>query len=127
MVWRKASLYRADVGPVSAWVYVIARNLRIDKLRRSVPWLEVGPQAAAAVASRDVPADEQVLQQQHCQLVTSAVAKLTSKQRTVVTLGFSEGMSHREISDKLSLPLGTVKSRTRLGHAKLRSALDALR
>jgi RNA polymerase sigma-70 factor, ECF subfamily len=126
-VWRKASLYRSELGTVSAWIFVMARNLRIDQLRRECPWFEVDPQLVDAIPSDDVAADDQIIQQQQSALLVRAVGQLTFNQRQVVTLSSSQGLSHSKISQHLCLPLGTVKSRTRLGHAKLRAALDHLR
>jgi RNA polymerase sigma-70 factor, ECF subfamily len=126
-VWRKASLYRCERGTVSAWIFVMARNLRIDQLRRECPWFEVDPQSADAIPSDDLGADEQIIQQQQIALLAGAIGQLTFNQRQVVTLSSDQGLSHSQISQHLSLPLGTVKSRTRLGHAKLRAALDHLR
>jgi RNA polymerase sigma-70 factor, ECF subfamily len=126
-VWRKASLYRCERGTVSAWIFVMARNLRIDQLRRECPWFEVDPQSADAIPSDDLGADEQIIQQQQIALLAGAIGQLTFNQRQVVSLSSDQGLSHSQISQHLSLPLGTVKSRTRLGHAKLRAALDHLR
>jgi RNA polymerase sigma-70 factor, ECF subfamily len=126
-VWRKAALYRCERGTVSAWIYVMARNLRIDQLRRECPWFEVDAQSADAIPSDDVAADDQIIQQQQFALLAGAIGQFTFSQRQVVTLSSGQGLSHSKISKHLSLPLGTVKSRTRLGHAKLRAALEHLR
>ncbi len=105
----------------------MARNLRIDQLRRECPWFAVDPQVTEGIASGDVPADEQIFLQQQSALLARAIGELTFAQWQVVSLSAGEGLSHSQISRQLAVPLGTVKSRTRLGHAKLRSALDDLR
>ncbi len=119
-VWRKAGQFdpaRADAG---AWIFTIARNIKIDMLRRSRlalpgedPSDEVPvPQADALVATKQV-----------AQSVRLAIETLPEDQITILRLAFFEDLTHGEIEQRLGVPLGTVKSRLRLAMTKLRRAL----
>ena len=126
-VWRKAGLYSAEKGSPSTWIFTIARNLRIDRLRREVPWQELTSDQAEAIPSEDVLPDEDVSSRQRQQRVRVVLDSLPENQREVVVLAFIDGLSHSEIAEKLALPLGTVKSRMRLAYQKVRDALEDLK
>jgi RNA polymerase sigma-70 factor (ECF subfamily) len=126
-VWRKAGLYSADKGSTSTWIYTIARNLRTDHIRRQRVWQELTEQHAASLPSNDTPADDVVAEQQRQARVQAVLKSLPPEQVDVVTLAFMEGLPHPEIAARLSLPLGTVKSRIRLAYQKLRASLEDLR
>ncbi|MGC2855378.1 sigma-70 family RNA polymerase sigma factor [Novispirillum sp. DQ9] len=121
-VWRKAGLYDPAKAEPSTWVFTIARNLRIDALRR-----ERHPQ----VDLEDVPeqsddrpaADDLVASGQRAVLVRRAIASLPADQADVVHRAFFEDKVHTEIAEELGVPLGTVKSRMRLAMNKIRAAL----
>jgi len=125
-VWRKAHLYRPDRGTAAAWIFTIARNRRIDKLRRqsAQPYLDVDeielaaddPDAETALAARD-----------DAKRVACAMAELPPEQRDVIQLAYIEDLAQGEIARRLDLPLGTVKSRMRLAYGKLRLALEGVR
>ncbi len=121
-VWRKAALYSQDKGSVTTWIFAIARNLRIDRLRKKKTWVEL-PDDYAQEASSDSSPDEAVSEEQQRAKIKKALDGLSGEQREVVVLSFIEGMSHRAIAEQLSLPVGTVKSRIRLAYLKLRSAI----
>jgi RNA polymerase sigma-70 factor (ECF subfamily) len=127
-VWRKAALFdSASTGP-AAWVFTIARNLRIDAQRRDRRsgghamsdidaefLLDESPRADAVVAGRQLDAH-----------VRAAMAKLPESQLRVVELSFHGEMAHAEIANELQIPLGTVKSRLRLAMNKLHDMLDEM-
>jgi RNA polymerase sigma-70 factor (ECF subfamily) len=121
-VWRKAALYSREKGTVITWIFAIARNLRIDRLRSEETWVEL-PDRYEQEASGDATADEVVSGEQRRSLVRQALEGLPSDQREAVVLSFIEGLSHRAIADRLGLPIGTVKSRIRLAYLKLRSTI----
>jgi RNA polymerase sigma-70 factor (ECF subfamily) len=124
-VWRKASLYAADKGSVATWVFTIARNLRIDRLRRETPFQPLDDDRPEE-ASDAPPPDEQVSSAQIQVRVRRVLSGLPPDQVEVVTLAYIEGLSHSEIALKLGLPMGTVKSRMRLAYQKLRTAFEDL-
>ena len=125
MVWRKAHLYSPDKGAVSTWVFTIARNLRIDLLRRqsSRPYVDL---EGIEIAS-DSPLGHVVIEQnQVVSRVTVALEALPAEQREVVRLSFIEELAHSEIAARIGIPLGTVKSRMRLAYDRLRPLLEDL-
>ena len=125
-VWRKASLYAAEKGSATTWIFTIARNLRIDRLRREVPWQEL-PEGHNETASDDTAPDEAVSERERQVRVQAVLASLPPDQHSVVTLSYLDGLSHSEIAAKLDLPLGTVKSRMRLAYQKIREAVEDLK
>ncbi|ODR93632.1 hypothetical protein AUC70_12380 [Methyloceanibacter stevinii] len=125
-LWRKAGLYAPERGTVGAWVFTIARNVRIDRLRRqsSRPYEDI---ADLQLEAPDASGEEETEMRQRERLVGQALADLPAEQRRVVELSFVEDMPQAEIATTLGLPLGTVKSRLRLAYAKLRERLETLK
>jgi RNA polymerase sigma-70 factor (ECF subfamily) len=125
-VWRKSSQFSPDRGSVGAWIFTIARNARIDLMRKasSRPYEDV---YEMEIASDEKSGDDEVLQSQREQCVSAALAGLPEDQREVIQLAFIADLSQSEISKKLSLPIGTVKSRMRLAYGKLKGKLEAVR
>lgn len=126
MVWRKAALYSDEKGSPTTWIFTIARNLRIDRLRREVAWQPL-PEGADEEPSGDPTPDEELSERERRDRVKAVLATLPPDQSEVVTLSYVEGLSHSEIAERLALPLGTVKSRMRLAYAKIREAVEDLR
>jgi RNA polymerase sigma-70 factor, ECF subfamily len=124
-VWRRASLYAEDKGSTATWIFTIARNLRIDRLRREVPWQEL-PEGNNEQAASDALPDEVLSEKERQVRVRAALATLPPEQHEVVVLSFIEGLSHGEIAERLRLPLGTVKSRMRIAYQKIRVTLEDL-
>jgi len=124
-VWRKAALYAGDRGSMTTWVFAIARNLRIDRLRREVPWQEL-PEGRLTEASSEPLPDEAMAEKERQERVQAALAELPPEQKDVVILAYLEGLSHSEIAERLGLPLGTVKSRMRIAYQKIRQTLESL-
>jgi RNA polymerase sigma-70 factor (ECF subfamily) len=124
-VWRKAALYSGEKGSPTTWIFTIARNLRIDRLRKEVAWQEL-PDGHEEEASDDTPPDEAVSERERQERVQSALAALPADQQEVVALSYIDGLSHSEIAERLKLPLGTVKSRMRLAYQKIRESVEDL-
>lgn len=121
-VWRRAETFDYAKASVSTWVFTIARNRRIDRLRKLAraqpleedPLFEPDPEPDAV----------QLLSEQDRETrVREALLSLNKDQRQVIEASFFVGMSHGEVAEALGLPLGTVKSRIRLGFKALRQAL----
>jgi len=125
-VWRKAALYSSEKGSTTTWIFTIARNLRIDRLRREAAWQEL-PEGHEEQASEDALPDEELSGKERQKRVQQVLASLPPDQLEVVTLSYIEGLSHSEIASRLDLPLGTVKSRMRLAYQKVRDGLEDLR
>lgn len=117
-VWRKSVQYKPDRGTVSAWVFTIARNARIDLLRKasSRPYDDV---YEMEIAADEKASDDEVLQSERETCISAAMAELPQNQRKVIELAFVADLSQSEIAKKLDLPIGTVKSRMRLAYGKL--------
>jgi RNA polymerase sigma-70 factor (ECF subfamily) len=124
-VWRKAATFDASRASVSTWIYAIARNLRIDRLRH-----ERGVRAEVFYEAlrSDEPErpDDSLEWAERDDRVRLAMRELPDEQMTVVRLSFFEDKPHGDIARILGIPLGTVKSRLRLAMAKLRERLDEL-
>jgi RNA polymerase sigma-70 factor, ECF subfamily len=124
-VWRKAATFDASRASASTWIYTIARNLRIDRLRHE---RGVSADTLYEVLGRDDPErpDDTLEWAERDDRIRVAMKELPSDQMTVVRLSFFEDKAHGDIAHILGIPLGTVKSRLRLAMAKLRERLDEL-
>jgi RNA polymerase sigma-70 factor (ECF subfamily) len=125
-VWRKASLYSGDKGSATTWIFTIARNLRIDRLRREQRWMPL-PDDYDNQPSTDAGPDEALAEEERRIRMQQALSELPPDQREAVVLSYIEGLSHSEIADRLGLPLGTVKSRMRLAYLKIRDTVEDLK
>ncbi|MDH3195563.1 MAG: sigma-70 family RNA polymerase sigma factor [Hyphomicrobiales bacterium] len=125
-VWRKVELYTPERGAVSTWIYTIARNARIDRLRRnsSQPYEDL---ESVDVPSDDASGEDQAFASQRSERVGQALADLPDDQKQIIELAYVHDMSQSEIADKLDVPLGTVKSRMRLAYGKLKIQLEDMR
>lgn len=125
-VWRKASLYSVEKGSATTWIYTIARNLRIDRLRKEIAWVAL-PEGYDQQESPDALPDDVMSEQERKKRVQDALAVLPADQLEVVSLSYIDGLSHSEIADRLGLPLGTVRSRMRLAYQKVRELVEDLK
>lgn len=121
LVWRKASQFDSTKAALSTWVFTIARNKRIDMLRREAR-PEIDPEDYP-VAQAGPGAHEQVEHGEAAKSLQVSIATLPEEQREVLHKAFFEDKSHAVISQELDLPLGTVKSRIRLALSRLRGSL----
>ena len=123
MVWRKAASFDRTRASAATWIYTIARNKRIDLLRRAArpidteDWLVV-------YAPEGEEADKSVLAGQTYTRVKELPGGLSEDQLVVIRKAFFEDKTHTVIAEELKLPLGTVKSRIRLALGRLREALE---
>jgi RNA polymerase sigma factor (sigma-70 family) len=121
-LWRKATLFDPERASASTWVFTIARNLRIDAVRKERrPELDANDPALQPEAAR--PVDESVDWAQTEGRLRQALAVLPREQAQIIELSFLADKPHGAIAKELGLPLGTVKSRIRLAMARLRLAL----
>jgi RNA polymerase sigma-70 factor (ECF subfamily) len=124
-VWRKAAQFDRTRAGASAWIFTIARNLRIDVARREQRGKVLELESSEALEPPARPDDEYDTGQRE-QRVRDALTHLSDDQIRVVRLSFFEGKAHGDIALELELPLGTVKSRIRLAMNRLRDLLGDL-
>lgn len=120
-VWRRAGTYEPARARPSTWIFVIARNAWIDRLRRERVELAYRTENPPPLAAEDETPDDAAARRAEDARIAAAIALLSEEQRQVVRLAFFEDRAHSEIAFRLALPLGTVKSRLRLALAKLRN------
>jgi RNA polymerase sigma-70 factor (ECF subfamily) len=124
-VWRKAGLFDPASTGAAAWIFTIARNLRIDAHRREKRDLTETSDVEIEFQVDDSPQpDAQLAATESEARVHAALSQLSSDQMRVVELSFFEEKAHAEIAELLGIPLGTVKSRLRLAMVRLRNLVS---
>jgi RNA polymerase sigma-70 factor (ECF subfamily) len=128
-VWRAAATFDSARGSVLAWLLVATRSRAIDRLRTRRPAARAGLTRVDRVPDspdpRDVEADSATREWET--LCRAAISELPPEQRLALELAYFEGLTHQEISQKTSTPLGTVKTRVRLGLMKLKDRIRPYR
>ena len=125
-IWRSGGRYDRARGSVRSWTLGIVRNRAIDTLRRQsgkAPKLNFDDEATLEQRPSSDFTDEQALQRESAREVRGALSELPDEQSKVIQLAYFGGFSHSEIAEMLSMPLGTVKGRMRLGIEKIRTQL----
>jgi RNA polymerase sigma-70 factor (ECF subfamily) len=122
-IWRSGAHFDRARGSVRSWTLGIVRNRAIDALRRQsgkAPKLDFDDEAAIEQRAAPDYTDEQALQRESARELRGALSELPDEQSKVIELAYFGGFSHSEIAEMLSMPLGTVKGRMRLGIEKIR-------
>lgn len=136
-VWTRASTFDANLASPSTWIFTIARNMRVDLLRKSSRHI-VNTVSIHADDSNDDSLDmedlwfedensdvfNQLVQQRTRTMIRESLLKLPSEQAFILKKVYLEDKSHSEVAAELGLPLGTVKSRVRLAMTKMKLILD---
>jgi RNA polymerase sigma-70 factor (ECF subfamily) len=124
-VWRRGVRYDAARGSVRTWILATVHNRAIDEIRRRTvrDRGRAGDETLAERLAAQERTDVEVLRRESAGAVRGALHALPAEQRRVIELAYFGGMTHVEISDLLGMPVGTVKSRMRLGLARLRLEL----
>ena len=121
-LWKRAGTYDPERAKVTTWLFVIARNRAIELVRSRMRVPE--PQDGVDPGGEDAdPADLAQLADE-AERIAGAIAELPENQLEVIRLAYFDGLSHGEIAERLGQPLGTVKSRIRLGLERLRALLE---
>ena len=121
-VWRSAGSYRPERGSAGGWLYTVARNATVDRIRRNgrVDTVSELPE----LESSDVGPDELAVRSDSAWRVHRALEELNTNEREVIELAYWSGLSQSEVASYLGQPLGTVKTRTRAALARLATALE---
>ncbi|MEM7240519.1 MAG: sigma-70 family RNA polymerase sigma factor [Pseudomonadota bacterium] len=123
-LWRRAETFNPAKAGAATWIYTIARNKRIDLVRRAQrpepnaedPLFRPEPIESSEASLVGIDRDARIRE---------AIVGLPDDQKAVIRLAFFTGLTHAEIATRLGAPLGTVKSRLRLSFAKLRDDLGS--
>ena len=123
-VWRAARSYRSERGSATAWLYTIARNAAVDAVRSR--------RATVVGDPPDMPdsgpgPEDQTVAELEAFRVHAAVDELPEREREVIELAYFHGLSQSQVAQRLELPLGTVKTRTRAGLSRLAERLEVER
>lgn len=123
VLWHKAHLFDPAKSSLSTWLFRVARNRRIDAVRRDKSGLLDPDDPMLQPAEADLP-DAAMDGEQRDERVRAALSELPEEQVGLVHMAFFLGYSHSRIAEETGLPLGTVKSRIRLAFGRLRRALE---
>lgn len=120
-LWEKAHLYNPELANVNTWVFTLARNCRIDYLRRNGRYIsDIDPTYIFDSMEDETPGPFQQAQQHRLEVnLQHNLEQLPKEQSEVLNKVYLEGKSHQQACEELKLPLGTVKSRIRLAIKKL--------
>jgi len=122
-VWNKADSFNRQKSSASTWIYTIARNSRIDWLRREVRTrVDINADDLYDIGAEN-PSYSSLVRVRDKENIRNNIGELPQEQLDVITKVYYEGKSHSEVSDELGLPLGTVKSRIRLALKRMHVTL----
>jgi RNA polymerase sigma-70 factor, ECF subfamily len=116
-VWTRAGTYRPDRGGAAGWLYTLTRNKLVDHWRRSGGGAELQPLDDQWTPSADSEGGDLPI------ILRQALARVAPEQRQAIELAYFGGLTYEETAGRLALPVGTLKSRIRLGLRTLRTAL----
>ena len=120
-IWRSASTYKPERGPGAPWLFAVARNAVVNQMRARVP---IPMEPPDSIADGPGPSEQAEAATERAR-IHRAVAQLTADQRAVIELAYWKELSQSEIAEKLGIPLGTVKTRTRRALSRLADILEA--
>ena len=120
ILWRKAVLYDSNKSSVATWVYTIARNYRIDFLRKG-NGLAFDKDDPTFVPDEPLNSVQILMKLERQDRMRAVIKKLSLEKKQLLTAAFFEGLSHAELARKFGKPLGTIKSRLRLIYDSLRN------
>ena len=127
-MWKKAETYHPNKGSLVTWICTTSRNRAIDRIRsvqrRAKLYDRYEEKLEIDIPEQRSSGREKVYLSDARQMLQSAVVTLTPEQRQVIELAYFEGLTQRQIAERIDSPLGTVKARIRRGVERLRSAFD---
>lgn len=124
-IWRWAHRYDPGKGSGFAWIVTITRNVALTLAMRGGREIPSSPELdAREIVSSEPDALEQAMRRQETQALAGCLQRLPDTQRRAITLAYFEGLSHRELAERMQIPLGTAKSAIRRGMIRLRNCLE---
>ena len=121
-LWRRADRYDPERAKLTTWLFVIARNRAIELVRARKRAPE--PHEDVEPAGEETDTADLIALADDAERVARAMAELPESQLEVIRMAYFDGLSHAEIAERIAQPLGTVKSRIRLGLSRLRALLE---
>lgn len=126
-LWKQAPRFDPARGQVRSWLLTIVHHKAVDAVRRRAGQRErLLPEGAADFIAAQGTPDERAEMTMDAEAVREAVSRIPEDQRRTVEMAYFMGMTHIEIAERMSVPLGTVKSRLRIGLEKMREYLRPL-
>jgi RNA polymerase sigma-70 factor (ECF subfamily) len=125
--WKYAARYSDQRGSVQAWLMIMARNAAIDRIRQKRAQPKTTPfelESTPEPESGDASPEEQTVERERRRKVQIVLRELPPEQREAVELAFFGGLTHAELAERLREPLGTIKSRIRMGLIRLRGLIE---
>ena len=121
-VWNRAGTFKPDRGSLAAWLLTITRRTALDRIRADTRRTSPGDPFDPETVLLDLPDPQTSSSEARWRSLRLMLTDLPTEQQQVIDLAFFNGLSHSQIAERLQLPLGTVKTRLRLGMEKLRQA-----
>jgi RNA polymerase sigma-70 factor (ECF subfamily) len=122
-VWTKSGTYNKDKSSVSTWIYTIARNKRIDKLRKEKRHFLTESDEGLEIPVNSTQ-EKEIFSTQMSQNIRKYMSNLPDEQSKLIRLSYFYDKTHVDIANELKIPLGTVKSRIRLALSKMRHLVE---
>ena len=119
-LWSRARSYLAERGPLAPWLLTIARNTALDRLRLERRRPAIADDAEPDETWKEIPDQQSTSEEARWRSLHFAVQALPREQRQVIELAYYQGLSHSQIAEHLGWPVGTVKTRLRMGMEQLR-------
>ena len=122
-IWTKAKTYNGEKSSVSTWVYTIAKNKRIDKIRKEKKHFAIESDESLEIPIPSIQED-QVIASELSKKINSSISYLPKEQAELLKLSYFYEKTHTDIASELNIPLGTVKSRIRLALSKMKNLVE---
>ena len=125
-IWRGAASYDRTRGSVRTWILGVVHNRAIDAIRRATAYerRRVSDEQAAELIEAPEQTDVEIARREEARWMRALIEALPGEQRRVIELAYFGGFTHEQIAELLDAPLGTVKSRMRLGLEKMRTSIE---
>jgi RNA polymerase sigma-70 factor, ECF subfamily len=124
-LWKCASQYDPELSKPLTWLLMITRSRAIDKIRKSARAVQIDDGADENFVTDTQSPEDTYISSERRTILRSAMSQLTDKQKKVVELSYYQQFSHSEISERVGIPVGSVKSTIRVAMVKLKNIIKA--